>query len=194
MAEVDILRVHAVTPLPGDEQALARWTVRHLRACEDWLVRRRPLRIPQAVMLTLRMAHAGAARKDPVDLSALGQRARVRRDRQLRDAELCLIIDRIRADLELYRASLTEGGVDELWLVPVTRTLTPLYLPESQELFLPSWQLDALPSSLFSPTPLFPTPPPTAVAWLFFHSLVLLADGDSRVPTVAQFLGIRESD
>lgn len=187
--------VSTAATLPEDDDVLLRWSSARLRDCEKWLIRRHPLAPPSDLLAAARRQHT-EVRDNPALPAALEEltrrRARIRAGGTA-DHVLSALVGRLSHDLALYSASLTTGQLHGTRVVPTSGALVPLFLPGSDELFLPYWLLPSVPENLFSPGSLFPAPPKATTSWLLFQSLVLTGD-PSPVPTLASFYDIRESD
>ncbi|KOG58354.1 hypothetical protein [Streptomyces varsoviensis] len=196
MTHLATFPIEDAAPLPAaDGDVLLRWTSFYLRDCEKWLVRRHPLAPPADLLARARRRHAQP--HDDTSLSgALAsltrRRARIRA-RGTGDGAHSALVDRLSHDLALYSASLSAGELHKVRVVPAGSAIVPLFLPGPDELFLPPYLMSDIPENLFPADSLFPEPPKATTSWLLFQSLVLVADRP-RIPTLASFYDIRESD
>jgi hypothetical protein len=193
MTNTATLAVDTADLAPVDEEALVQWSAAHLADCEKWLARRY-FGPPPANLAEIRSRYAP---RPPDHELARAVRELVERRAGAPSApaadDLAQVVGRLSHDLPMYGISLRAGGFDRLRVAVANRTATPLYLPDTRELFLPRWLLPHVPDRLFAPNDLLPAPPEATVSWLFFQSLAVVT-GRTPVPTLAQFYDIRESD
>lgn len=189
----DELSVTAQAAATGDDETIWSWSVQHLGAVENWLVRRGLL---DAAAEPLHRARARFRAGPDEYLAAADLRARQPlRAERAPDGEpgLVALVERLRTDLPHYRASLDEAGLHHLSVAAVPSSLTAVFLSSTQELFVPTWLLDIVPHRLFGEQSGFNRPRIVASSWLLFQSLVL-DEGPAGPRTMAAALGIRESD
>ncbi|MGW5375720.1 hypothetical protein ACWESM_09785 [Nocardia sp. NPDC003999] len=187
------VRVHGRLGIEKERRLLLDWMRANLPICEDWLARRALLESASDCLDGLRgrgmSVPSAPTAGEPAGEAEVGVGAPA-----ALPSRWLSFVRALRIDLHEYQASMTASRLPSITVVPLEEIPVPVFDPESRDLFVPGYVLDASFERMFAPSPMFSRPPAITRSWIFFQSLVIDKPHMGSAVTAASHLGIRESD